>query len=718
MEKELFKVVKNNYEVIYQPATGKISIKDLQKKGEWETQDICINVSISNQKIEIKPEDIKVSKDNEGLKLSLSCKFLEQEPILINLTIIPDVDRIRFLINPLENLIPEQLINVDFPYRFGMVKAGMKGYLVLPLGTGAICDFSPERKGSLPSLLFYSQPLHGYTLPFWGVVKDMNALAAIIKDPFDCWVRTSINEGNPGVYGIWPCWEFERERINYPREVDYFLLENADYIKIAKLYRQELISTQKFISFTEKSKNNPYAQKLPGMLNFQMLTQWSPKEGAELGVITSMKGMFLLAKKLCLDRMVVYNAINWYGYTDGFYDPFWPGIMSKEDEEEIKKAVDFGRSLSKGYVASVYHNFFDMSHQTPFFKGIDLLQNRDGSFKINCPFSSKASNAYTVCAYERYRRAKEIFSHLANILGKGNIYIDVEGAQDLEECFSVQHPYTRKIDAELRNNILSEVRKSIGTVNTEAGPDYLVGVIDMCLAGVFTNYMRKVNPPMVPVPLYPLVYNDAVRLAMNLQGASYAEHALYNGLPELWGWCSSYDTYDLLYRISYLLRDEAYEEIVGHQFLTEPKIEEGKPKSVQMVEYANGTIVVANCTSLPYTFRNKIIKPDNAWIGKKDVDFSIEIMGKDKILPGETLIGEIIFKNLSSKSIKLEGIDIYIPFDKVKIKLQEENFLGKTLEPNEEIKSKCSIIAPSTNMEEENFVVVMGIKYLLEGKKM
>lgn len=711
------RIANTHYEISYQPVKTVLSIKTLENGTVWETHGLVARVMLDNKELPIETDQIEARSGKGMLTLRVPVKLPAQEPLIIHLAVKLEEDRVLFEVERVEHLVPEQAISIDYPCRLGMVAAGSKGYLVLPLGTGAICTYDASRTGSVPPDLIYSIPIHSYTMPFFGIVRDAEGCGAIVKTPFDCRLVTAINEEK--LYGIWPRWEFELRHCDEPRQAQYVFEKNLDYNQVAKIYRRELIRNKNFVPFKEKIRDNPSAGRLPGALNFQMGLGFRAdlddkyKESSELGIINS-RGIFQVAKNLGLDRMIVYNFKYWNYNPGSFWSPFQRGDLPPGEKTYLASSAAYARSLSDGYVASVYHNFIDVPITAPYFNAKDILLNRDGTMKPN--FIVGDNVAFTVCPHKRLERARDMFPFLAGILGKGNIYIDVEGAASLEECFSRDHPCNRKQDAELRREVLATVRRQIGSVNTECVPDYMAGAVDMGLAGVLTDYMLKVKPALQPVPLYPLVYNDSVRLAMNMRGSTHAQHALYNGLPELWGWT---EKYDLLNRISHQLRPVACQEMTRHQFLTNPQVDgapEAKVNDVEMAEYADGTLVVANMTDQPYIFRDVTVAPNDAYIGKQELTVRLK-PDKDmkKLLPGDSVNVTVEVVNLSDRALKNVQLDLRSVFQRV-----ASGDFGKTILlgniAGKGRAQRVAVVKVPSRAEDCDFNVVARLQYGLDGQ--
>ena len=196
--------------------------------------------------------DIKKAEDRIKIKLynfrywarwpeHYYCRPEKGPNLLITLEIILQKDSFRFIIHPVENMDEEQLA-ISFPYEFGKFIAQEQGQFVLPYGAGILLSF-PRKDTILLESWIYG-PL---TMPIYGILRKKNGLACIVETPFDCRIKTSVNQLPGKNAAITPVFVFENKRLNYQRIADYFLIPNATYVDIAKIYRRRLIPQQFFL---------------------------------------------------------------------------------------------------------------------------------------------------------------------------------------------------------------------------------------------------------------------------------------------------------------------------------------------------------------------------------------------------------------------------------------------------------------------------------------
>jgi hypothetical protein len=454
-------------------------------------------------------------------------------------------------------------------------------------------------------------------MALFGAAKGRGAVAAIIRTPYDCRLRTEANVGSR--YTASPVWIIEGDRLNYAREIDLVFLADASYVEIAKAYRHEMFAQGRFVSLREKMSRSPWVEPLFGAVTGERRT-YSIQPAGQPGR-PGMRTFFEQAKALGFDRSCIWYCGGW------------------KDKSELTPEVEYARQLSPGFRLSVYTNFIDYQPTAPGYDERDMLRLRDGTIRRNW-FTS-----HTVCSSRRLARARREMPALLGALGQGNVYVDVEGAIALMECFDAEHPQTREQDAMSRRDLLRYVKDLFGSVTTEHLPhDFLCDIVDVgaytCIypyqvldareqregayqegnstarsyrdsAGRDWYVIFSCPFQTVPIPLFQLVWHDSV-LSMNSSGK----------YTESFGWLEDYPCepmhlplYGLLpddlsqrsLMMSHFMRPTYCEELVEHRFLTGPTMEYTdrglyRTRDVQMSRFSDGTVVVVNFGDEPFFY--------------------------------------------------------------------------------------------------------------------
>jgi hypothetical protein len=165
------------------------------------------------------------------------------------------------------------------------------------------------------------------------------------------------------------------------------------------------------------------------------------------------------------------------------------------------------------------------------------------------------------------------------------IYIDVIGYVPPDEDFNPEHPTTRSEAMRGQAEMLSWSRHNLGITATEAGSDWVIPHVDI------VNQSGSVGK-CIPVPLYNLVYHDAVIISYGA-GRSGGEKNLLlgilcGGVPELpVANDTSEETLTLIRKMAALNKRVALLEMTGHEFLD-------ANRSSERTTFADGTTVTVD----------------------------------------------------------------------------------------------------------------------------
>ena len=519
-------------------------------------------------------------------------------------------DRVIFAVEGVDGLARGEEVIVDFPWRLGASKPGDEGWLIIPRGAGVMADFDTGRTGRIIENFIYSGGQNGYSMPIFGVTKGEHTLGTMVKTPYDCLLHGEINAGEPAAYAMSPCWLFEGGRLMDERRADYTVFR-GDYNELAAWYREELIREGRYRTLREKAEDHPEVEKLPGAVLAEMGLDF-------IGTRKGRRSPYELADTadaMGFDCVVAYSVGIWQR-------PFWGTEAVPPDQgtkADLERAVKYAREKNPGYWITVYENLVDMWPDTPGYDERIMSKLRDGSIRPNWMDEKKGLRSSTVCSVHRLETAKRDLPDLRKILGRGSIYIDVEGAIELIECFDPEHPLTRQQDAEQRRELLTFVKDLFGTVATESMPiDCLADVVDVGAyfpvyqwAGYGASDFPRIEPAVIPIPLFGLVYHGSVLSMTPKENTFYTCDRLY--VP-LWDMMPD-ETDEFCVEISKTLRETNWATMTEHRFLSTPRVEISTPKvaagkefhaaDVQMTRFSDGTQVVVNFSGEPFMWDGK-----------------------------------------------------------------------------------------------------------------
>ena len=396
--------------------------------------------------LEWRPDQLSCKALDGTLHLMLSRVPFRKESLVIRLVAVVERDRVRFEVEGVDGLPPGGEVIVDFPYRLGAARASDEGALILPRGAGVMAEFLP-RTGYTFENLIYSGGQNGYSMPVFGTVKDGVILATQVKTPYDCLILGEINSGNPPAYSAGPCWLFEGGRLEYSRRADYTAFRGS-YDVLAKWYRADLRAAGRCRTLHEKAEGHPLVHTLPGAALAEMHVNYTGKPGKG----RTPKELVDTAHSMGFDRLVSYAVGVWQRPFQGDDNPV---PRDQGTMESLAEGARYAKSVSETYYLSVYENFVDRYSITPGSDPSMMVKLRDGSVRGNWWWEPLKERSSTVCSVKREEIARRELGKLKDLIGPGSIYVDVEGAIELLECFDTVHPTTREQDAHHRFELLS-----------------------------------------------------------------------------------------------------------------------------------------------------------------------------------------------------------------------------------------------------------------------
>ncbi len=506
--------------------------------------------------------------------------------------------------------IGDELLDVSFPNGLFRWKTTEPGCLVIPDGYGAAIHFPDAGAVEFtPGTQF---------LPVYGVLRpDQAGFAVYVRDNWNhsCLIR--INSA-PGEGTANSSFEFEKQFANEPCTLVMKLFApGADYVALAKWYRSVVKREGRFVSLAEKIAQNPeveklvgsviwkhdvYAQKTlpPGVEKTYSLYVPRPEMAQVEGKIRnwSVYEVFRTAHERGFDRVCIYNTgWNRYGFDSG-YPTRLPPNPERGTEREQKEAAEYARSLSDGFIYSVHDNYIDVYPNSPEFSREDLFHTEEG-----VPVKGgiwRGGRCYLQCTAAGVKYAERDLPRIAEIFGRGSIYLDVLATR-LRSCHHPDHPLSRRGDLNNRREIIRIAKKYLGSAASEYWPsDSMADLADL---GAFTSIgcrfpsMRRVDF----IPVWQLIYHDSVlgytgEGMCGVWGGDYVAYsALYGLLP------TQLDSNGLL--LSRRLRNAYRSEMLSHRF-PEP----GNSLLAETV-FSDGTAVAANFGEMEKQIGGRTVNP-------------------------------------------------------------------------------------------------------------
>lgn len=420
-------------------------------------------------------------------------------------------------------------------------------------------EFSPIRgttaEGKLVATdnsVVQSNVIESWSMSWWGFQKGRAAMMVIVETASDAAYQFQHPAGGPTVIG--PRWRATLGRFGYPRTVRMCFFTEGGYVDLARRYRRYVMDKGLFVSLKEKIARTPAVATLIGtpQTRASILRNMKPesdrydtKEPTKNYSLTTFDERAHQLRELKakgVDRVLVFVS----GWPHLGYDRQHPDSLPPPERaggwEGMKRLADTCRELGYPYIlhdqyrdyyidAPSYDSQFaiheeDTQSRPKAFPGTRFGDSKEGYI----PFMRHWDGGIQTFLNARFmlghllKNNQLLFDH--GIKPQG-IYIDVVGYVPPDEDFNVEHPTTRTEAMNAQAACLNWSRHNLGIVATEAGADWVIPYVDCVNQSGGTG-------KVIPVPLYNLVYHDAVIVSYSPRDQKSLLYGLLGGgVPEI-----------------------------------------------------------------------------------------------------------------------------------------------------------------------------------------
>ncbi|HTW94473.1 MAG TPA: DUF5696 domain-containing protein [Tepidisphaeraceae bacterium] len=366
-----------------------------------------------------------------------------------------------------------------------------------------------------------------WSMSWWGFQKGPSAMMVIIETPNDAAYQFDHPPGGPTRIG--PRWRDSLGRFSYLRTARMCFFPQGNYVTLAKRYRQYQIDHGNFVSLREKIFRTPAVADLIGTPQTRMgiLTNIA-KDSQSYSTTQPSKNYHLVTfdqriadlnhlKAAGVDRLaVVLTGWPQFGYDRQHPDEL-PPSPAAGGWAGMKRLADACQKL--GYLFMLHDQYRDYYLDAPSYDPQFAIHEEDATHpsvafpgtryglwkKGDMTYMNRWNGGTQTFLNNRLmlgmlqRNYQLLFAHGIHPQG---IYLDVFGYVPPDEDFNPERRTTRTDAIKARINAYNWSIANIGIVGTEAGCDWTIPYAD------YTSYLRSTKG--VPVPLYNLVYHDAI----------------------------------------------------------------------------------------------------------------------------------------------------------------------------------------------------------------
>lgn len=466
------------------------------------------------------------------------------------------------------------------------------------------CGQMVPQKEDYPNKGFWCYGNLGLDMPWMGVVdvERGDGYMLLLETPYDAAVFLQADE----LGRHWPqtAWHGEFDRFAYPRKVSLRFTTSGGYVAQAKVYRAYAQRTGGFRSLADKARERPNVNLLRGAPIL-----W----GASM-IPSALK--FAEEAHAAGIRRAVIKA-------NGKFPP--------EDIERMK---------SLGYLVGEYDNVTDIFDGPPGFT-TDSVERYAALDRDGRPYKGWQHTDGRQMYRRATWRAVEFFrGFLDEVLAQYPFsarFLDVASTIDPLEDWRQGHRQSRRQELAARRRLYAEMARRGLVVGGEHCKSWIADLLDYAegvMSGPFwwempvghlksptsrselsPNYLKYGMGPAYRIPLWELVYHDAVvttwywgdtsgyayEVAPELSDQKDLWNILYGTPPMFWlnetgyGWYRHRDRLLLSYRRTCGLHERiAFCEMRSHAFLTRDRL-------VQQTRFSDGTVCTVNFGAKPCT---------------------------------------------------------------------------------------------------------------------
>ncbi len=482
--------------------------------------------------------------------------------------------------------------------------------------------YHPIRRAAGDNSIIQSHLIESWAMSWWGFLRAGSGMIVIVETPDDAAYTFSHPAGGPTSMG--PSWLAQLGHFGYLRSVRMGFLPKATYVDLAKRYRRYVMDSGLFVALKDKIASRPVVKNLVGGVFSGTSVLRNLKPGsARYDVKNPQNNYRLTTFAEIVKQLRDLKAQGWErlnvtmsGWINQGYDRQTPDALPPPKEaggwEGMKTFFDVCREL--GYTCWLHDQYRDYYLDAPSwnpdfavhdedsagpptaFPGTRFKKDwKDGSIPLMDHWDGGAqgylNNRFMLGHVVKNYRA--MFEHGIHPQGS---YQDVFGYIPPDQDFNPSHPGTRTDSMNARAAVFRWIANNLGIVGTEAGSDWVIPYVDYSTSRYNRGANTGTDPDhedAIPVPLYELVYHDAV---VTTASPANLRAFLYGDCPQL-GRGNAQANAAAVRRLAALHGRIGMLEMTSHEFLDPARRKE-------RTTFADGTTVTVDWDTNSVEIRN------------------------------------------------------------------------------------------------------------------
>ena len=391
-------------------------------------------------------------------------------------------------------------------------------HTVVPFMQGMLLPKNWPRKVWLYNSETYGRGLY---MPWWGHQQGEAAMLVLLETPYDGGCVFSHPESGPTRMEL--KWMHSLGKLAYPRRARLCFFDHGNYVDLAKRYRRHVIETGHLVSLKEKIARNPLVGRLIGapvihtsiLYHIQPASSYydktDPAKNHQIVSFADRAAQLKAVAEKGIQRAYVHlDGWGYRGY-DNLHPDILPPCLEAGGWQGMQRFADVCDSL--GYIFAVHDQYRDYYHDAASYDPRHTIITEKGDRPFGHTWYGGEQSILCSQLAPGYvaRNHHEILAHGVKLRGA---YLDVFAVVPPDECYNPEHPVTRQACLEYRAHSFNIVRAYGGVISSEEPADWTVPYLDLVHHGPFALDPNPGKGPAmgIPVPLFSLVYHDAIIL--------------------------------------------------------------------------------------------------------------------------------------------------------------------------------------------------------------
>ena len=418
-------------------------------------------------------------------------------------------------------------------------------------------------------------------------------MMVLVETPDDAAYTFSHPAGGPTHMG--PLWRAQLDRFGYPRSVRMIFFPHGNYVHMCKHYRHYVMDSGLYISLKHKIAQRPIVATLIGrpVVGMHVLRNVSPA-GSEYDPKNPAKNYRLITFADYVERLRGMKAqgfehvnVSLSGWLHEGYDRQTPDALPPSPKaggwEGMKAFFEACKELGDTcWLHDQYRDYYlDAPSWNPDFAVHEQDSIRPPTAFPGTRFKDDWKDGYIPLMNhwdggpQGYLNNRFMLGHMvknyevmfADGIHPDGSYQDVFGYIPPDQDFNPDHPCTRTDSMKARIDVFRWVAKNLGIVGTEDGSDWVMPYVDYVTSRMNRSPHSGNDPEhedAIPVPLYELVYHDAI---VTTYGSNDPRGLLHASVPEWYQGPDRPIDLQAVRRMAALNKRLALVEMKNHEFL-------------------------------------------------------------------------------------------------------------------------------------------------------